>query len=104
MPFSFADDVGSISANRLIKKYKKLRALGNSYIHHTTDSQGKTFNFVMFTANFQNEFALCLYNKFLEKYPVVNDANRKGVDKELDNLIRIAEENLPKREQETAKA
>ena len=95
MPFSFADDVGSISANRLLKKYKKLRALGNSFIHHTTDSQGQVFKFVMFRGSFENKHALDLYSAILTAFPIVNDKNRKQVDKELDAAILLAEANLP---------
>lgn len=95
MPFTIADDVGSISTNRLLKKYKKLRVLGNSYIHHTTDSNGQTFKFVMFRGSFQNSHALGLYAAILEAFPVVSEQNRKVVNQELDSAIKLAEDNLP---------
>ena len=95
MSFSFADDIGSLSANRLLKKYKKLRALGNSYISHITESSGETFKFVMFRNDFKNEHALNLYNNIVNTYPMVTDKNRKQVAKELDQAIQLAESNLP---------
>lgn len=95
MPFSFADDIGSISAKRLLKKYKQLRVLGNSFIHHTTEANGEIYRFVMFRGNFVNTFALKLYDSIVHKYPLVTESIRKDVSKELDAAIKLAEENLP---------
>jgi hypothetical protein len=95
MSFTIADDVGSITANRLLKKYKTLRVLGNSYISHITSSQGELFKFVMFRGNFINSFALDLYKNIVAKYPVINDNNRKQINIELDNAIKLANDNLP---------
>lgn len=95
MPFTFSDDVGTIVANRLLKKYKTLRALGNSYVSHITESQGKTIAFVMFRGSYQNQYALGLYQQIVDKFPVVNDTNRKQVNNELDKAIQLANDNLP---------
>lgn len=99
MPFTIADDVSSLSHNKLIKKYQKLKSLCHSAISHVTNSvvAGKTepIAFVIMTGSIHNKHAQALYSAIVDKFPIVNDANRKQVIKELDAAIADAEKNLP---------
>jgi hypothetical protein len=99
MPFTIADDVSSISANKLIKKYQTLKKLCHSAISHVTGAEinGKreVISFVIMTGSIHNKHAIGLYNTIVENFPIVNDANRKQVIKELDAAIELANKLLP---------
>lgn len=99
MTFTIADDVSSICANRLLKKYKKLKVLTMSAISHITNSQGEDYRFVIMRGDIHNPYASELYKSILILYPEVNENNRKKLSIELDKAISLAENNLPMEKQ-----
>lgn len=103
MTFTIADDVSSICANRLLKKYKKLKSLTMSAISHITNSQGEDYRFVIMRGNIHNPYASELYKSILILYPEINESNRKKLNIELDKAISLAENNLPMEKQLTSK-
>lgn len=93
--FTIDNTVGPRVKNALLKKYKGLAIAKTSAVSHITNANNETYKFVTSAAGIHNQFATDLYNKILEKFPVVTNANRKEVEKELEEATKLAFANLP---------
>lgn len=95
MSFTIDTAVGPRVKKALLKKYKDLAVAKTSAVSHITNANNETFKFVISAAGIHNQFATDIYNKILEKFPVVTNENRKEVEKELEEATKLAFANLP---------
>ena len=103
MPFTIDNTVGPRVKKALLKKYKDLAVAKTSAASHITNANNETYQFVVNTSGIHNQFATDLYEKIVNKFPIVTNDNRKEVEKELDEAIKLAYANLPT-EKEARKA